>query len=120
MKEYFLAKRGISYRMGEFRPDRKSILFIHGVTGSCSAWFEYEKIFEDTYNLLTLDLRGHGCSIKRKQLNDYTVEKFADHISEILKQTSFDRFIIVSHSFGTLVAIELLQVHRNRVEAAIF
>ena len=120
MKEFFLTGRAIFYRMNDFRADRRSIVFIHGVTGSCSAWFEYEEFFKDKYNLLTLDLRGHGCSFKRKELDDYAVEQCAEDVSEILKQASFGQFIIVSHSFGTLVAIELLQVHGNRVEAAIF
>jgi pimeloyl-ACP methyl ester carboxylesterase len=120
MNEFFLDDCGISYRMNEFFVSKKSIVFIHGITGSCSAWFEYERVLQDKYNILTLDLRGHGMSRKYKYVEDYSIERCALDIVEVLKRTKFEKFSIVSHSFGTIIAVELLAILKGRVEAAIF
>ena len=63
MKEHFFEDR-IYYRTNEFKSDRLTLVFVHGVSGSSSAWLPYEKIFENKYNVLTYDIRGHGLSKK--------------------------------------------------------
>jgi|SRR5579863_7334493 len=120
IREFFLEEWGISYRMNEFCADKKSIVFIHGVTGSCSAWFRYEEAFQDNFNLLTFDLRGHGKSRKYGCIEDYSVERCAEDIIRLLNHTNFENFSIVSHSFGTLIGVELLAKLGGRVDAAIF
>ena len=42
--------------------NRKWITFVHGAGGSSTIWFKQIKYFSKKYNLLLLDLRGHGDS----------------------------------------------------------
>ncbi len=119
MNEHYFESRGLSYRMNQFRSDRQTILFIHGLTGTCSAWYEYERIFCKTYNLVSVDIRGHGKSIKYEKFEDYRVDKFVQDVAELIRHIQIERFIIVSHSFGTLIALELALTHADRIAALI-
>ena len=72
MKELFFVEKGIYYRINDFKPDRATLVLIHGASGSSSAWWPYEKMFENKYNMLTYDIRGHGMS---KKYPNYGFEK---------------------------------------------
>ncbi len=58
MKEAYY--EGIYYRKNEFHPDRITLVFSHGVSGSSSAWWPYEKIFKNKYNVLFMTFAGTG------------------------------------------------------------
>ncbi|MBI5817087.1 MAG: alpha/beta hydrolase [Candidatus Yonathbacteria bacterium] len=120
MKEFFFSERGIYYRTNEFHADRKTLVFVHGLSGSSSAWVEYEKRFEGEYNILSFDLRGHGKSMKPKNYEDYEIKKFTDDFQELIADLHLEKFILLSHSFGTLIALDFLLTHQDKLEAAIF
>jgi len=119
MEEHFLKSRGIAYRTNIFRPERKTLLFVHGLSGSLSAWYPYEKIFENKYNLITFDLRGHGLS-SRPSRRGYAMQEFVEDIHALLEELRVERCSIVSHSFGTLIAMEFGRAYPALVERNIF
>jgi len=119
MQEYFLNQK-IYYRANKFKPNRPTLVFIHGLSGSSSAWRPYEQKFTTEYNIVTFDLRGHGRSICRRRYNDYAIKFFADDLYELASALKLPPFILVSHSFGSLVALEFLAKHKNIAKAAIF
>ena len=120
MKESFFAERGIYYRINDFLPNRKTPVFIHGLTGSSSAWLKYEKIFQANFNVLTFDLRGHGKSNKPKYYQDYKVQCFVQDIDELINKLNIKKFTMISHSFGATIALEFLIQNQTKVESAIF
>lgn len=120
MKELFFQPRGIYYRMNEFQADRPTLVFIHGLSGSSSAWEEYENKFEKNYNVLCLDLRGHGKSAKLGNYEDYKVEKFSRDIYDLLTFLDVKKSIIISHSFGTMIALDFLNKYQNKFISSIF
>lgn len=119
MKEYFFENR-IYYRTNEWKPDRKTLVFVHGVSGSCSAWWPYEKIFENKYNILTYDIRGHGNSKKYPKYEDYSVKNFASDLHDLVTFLEIKKFVLISSSFATLVAREYLKQYRETVIALVF
>ncbi|MEK7471570.1 MAG: alpha/beta hydrolase, partial [Patescibacteria group bacterium] len=119
MKEHIFDDR-IYYRTNDFKPDRLTLVLIHGASGSSSAWWPYEKIFENKYNLLTYDIRGHGMSKKYPNYEDYEVKNFVNDFKELLEHLKISKFILWSSSFGTLIARGYLKIHRNKVLALIF
>ena len=119
MQEYFLQSRGIAYRTNSFLPGRKTILFVHGLSGSLSAWYSYEKIFESKYNIITFDLRGHGRSV-RPNRRGYAMREFVEDIRALLEYLKVEHCSIVSHSFGTLIAMEFTRAFPAVVERNIF
>lgn len=120
MKELFLKDRGLYYRKNDFEPSRPTLVFVHGLSGSSSAWLPYEKILESKYNILSYDLRGHGKSPKPTKYDDYALGNFVDDLDALLTYEKIKHFILISHSFGTLIAFEFLAKYPNRAKAAVF
>jgi len=113
MREGFFPERALYYRISEVRRDRPTLLLVHGLSGSSSAWFPFEARFEDSFNVLSLDLRGHGKSRRYPLYYDYDFARFAEDVALLLAHLDLDRYIVVGHSFGTLVALELLLRERG-------
>ena len=120
MKEADLKKEGLYYRINNFELNRPTLVFIHGLSGSSSAWIPYEKIFENRYNVLTFDIRGHGKSRKFPNYSDYEIKHFAEDLQDLLLYLNISKFILISHSFGTLIALEYIKLHRKNVLATVF
>jgi pimeloyl-ACP methyl ester carboxylesterase len=120
MQESYWQEGGIYYRQNEFQPDRLTLVFIHGVSGSSSAWRPYEEKFKNQYNILTYDIRGHGFSKKYPHYEDYEVKKFAYDLHDLLAYLNVSKFILISNSFGGLVALEYIKLWGETVAANIF
>ncbi len=120
MKEYVSPEAGIYYRKNDFRPEKETLVFIHGLSGSSSAWLQYEKKFENDYNILTYDLRGHGKSKKYKNYEDYELSYFVRDLEEILNLLQIKKFILISHSFGAMIALKMWREHEQEITSAIF
>lgn len=120
MKELFFQPRGIYYRVNEFRTDRPTLVFVHGLSGSSSAWAEYENKFEKDYNILCLDLRGHGKSAKSGSYENYKIEKFSQDIRDLTAYLDIKKLILISHSFSTLVALDFLAKYQNMLASSVF
>jgi pimeloyl-ACP methyl ester carboxylesterase len=117
MKDCYLNK--IFYRKNGFS-SKKTLVFIHGLSGSSSAWKQYENFFSREYNVLTFDLRGHGKSHKPQRFMDYKMEEFAEDLFKIIKHEKIKRFSLISHSFGNFTALEFLKRHPRMVEKVVF
>ena len=109
MQECFFEERGIYYRMNVLQPGRPTIVFIHGVSGSSSAWLPYERMLEDRYNILSPDIRGHGKSRKLLFYSMYAPELIASDIIALLKHHQVSHCFIIGHSFGTLLALAAIK-----------
>jgi pimeloyl-ACP methyl ester carboxylesterase len=120
MQEHYFEKDRIYYRVNEWKPNRLTLVFIHGVSGSCSAWWPFEKILENKYNLLTYDIRGHGMSKKYPKYEDYAIKNFVKDFEDLLSFLKIQKFVLYSSSFGSLIAREYLKQHRENVLALIF
>lgn len=120
MKEAYLKENGSYYKTNTFEQNRPTLVFIHGLSGSSSAWLPYEKIFKNKYNLLTFDIRGHGKSKKFPHYSDYEIKHFAKDIDDLVSYLNISKFVLISHSFATLIAAEYIKLFREKVLANIF
>jgi pimeloyl-ACP methyl ester carboxylesterase len=116
--EHFLTTRGIYYRCNVRDPSRRTLVFVHGVSGSSSAWQAYERHFEREYNVVSYDLRGHGRSRKYARLGDYAIEHFIEDLTVLLDHLDIQQCVIVAHSFAAVWLLEFLRASEARLEAA--
>ena len=123
MKEHVFENR-IYYRTNDFKSDRLTLVFAHGVSGSSSAYWPYEKIFnndyQNKYNIVTYDLRGHGMSKKYPHYDDYEIKNFANDLHDLMLHLNIPKFILISNSFAGLVHLEYLKLWRETVIANVF
>src|SRR4051812_10389490 len=61
--------------------------------------------FSHNHRVIAVDLRGHGESDKPRQ--DYTVEGVADDLTWLCDQVGLQQPVVVGHSMGGNVALEL-------------
>lgn len=119
MQDHHFGERDIAYRTNEFRASRQTLVFIHGLSGSTSAWELYERYFEDAYNILTYDIRGHGYSNRPREYQDYKLTEYTADLEALLEHLEIDSCILVSHSFGSLIAEQYLIEYPRRVRKAV-
>ena len=115
MKDDFLTERGIFYRANTFVPGRETIVFIHGLSGSLSAWRLYEEHFQNRYNVVTYDGCGHGKSAKPAAYARYALSELARDLEALLDHLHVERCVLVAHSYATMVALEFVHAHPERV-----
>ena len=119
MKESYFDKK-IFYRTNQWQPNRVTIVFVHGVCGSSSAFWEFEKKLGDKYNILAYDLRGHGLSKRYREYSDYEIKNFSNDLLELVNYLKIDKFVIISHSFGTFVSLDFIAKYQDRLRGIIF
>ncbi len=92
------------------------ITFIHGAGGSSSIWYKQLKEFKEHYNVLLIDLRGHGRSKSSiyTQLHSYTFSTISDEILEVLNHLKITSSHFVGISLGTIIIREIAERHPNR------
>lgn len=118
MKNHYFDNR-IFYKKNDFIPGRPAIIFVHGLSGSSSAWVKYENFFKQKYNVLSFDLRGHGQSHKPKEYDEYQIEKFSEDLFDLIKYEKINNFVLVGHSFGSLIVLDFLSRYQASVRAAV-
>lgn len=81
------------------------LLFIHGLGSSTRDWDRQVAEFSRTYQVITVDLRGHGRS--DKPAGPYSIPQFAADTAGLLKALSVESAHIVGLSLGGGVAFQL-------------
>nr|MBA3416020.1 alpha/beta fold hydrolase [Chloroflexia bacterium] len=85
-----------------------TLVFLHGLGGSLSTWSQLMGEFVDKARLIALDLPGHGRSDKPEPgAFDYSVAGLAGAVGEALTQLGAAPAVLVGHSLGGAVAMQL-------------
>lgn len=94
------------------------LTFIHGAGGSSSIWYKQIRFFSKFFNLLLIDLRGHGNS-KSLTLNPfqskYTFKVITDDIINVLNYEKILKSHFVGISLGTILIRKLADFIPERV-----
>jgi len=98
------------------------VTFVHGAGGSSSIWFKQIRDFQKEYNVLLLDLRGHGESktnLKMAFKQKYTFSALANDILEVLDYLHIQKSHFVGISLGTILIRQLAEMYPERVQSMI-
>ena len=80
--------------------------FVHGAGGSSTIWFKQLREFRKHFNVLLMDLRGHGRSKKNlKALFEkrYTFKSVSKDVIDVLDHLKISQTHFVGMSLGTIV-----------------
>ncbi|MBP3461748.1 MAG: alpha/beta hydrolase [Bacilli bacterium] len=75
-----------------------SLVFLHGWGQNIEMMKMLADPFEDDFNIVIIDLPGHGKSEEPKRV--YTLYDYVDCINELLKSLKIKNPILIGHSFG--------------------
>jgi pimeloyl-ACP methyl ester carboxylesterase len=98
------------------------IVLIHGAGGSSSIWFKQVREFKNEFNLLLIDLRGHGksaSSFRNIWKEQYTFEAVTKDIIEVLEYLRIPPAHLMGVSLGTILARQLAEIAPHRVKSMV-
>lgn len=106
----------ISYELhGEGRP----ILLVHGFSSSFqrnwknTGWVEF--LTRHGFQVIGLDVRGHGASEKRYRPEDYTTAALSGDVLKLMDHLRLARADLMGYSMGGGIALQLAMDHPERV-----
>lgn len=100
----------------EDRQSDKWLVFIHGIGGSIATWKRQLSCFPE-YNLLAIDLPGHGQSNFSKE--KFNIDKINKEIKRILNKLSIKTADFVALSLGSLVAAHFAVAHPEYIHSLV-
>lgn len=96
-------------------PEQTAIIFVHGAGGSGRNWL-YQLAGIDGYNLIALDLPGHGRS-EGSPADDISV--YSEFVWNFAQALGISQFVIAGHSMGGAIALELALAYPNALKGLI-
>ena len=98
------------------------VTFVHGAGGSSTIWFKQIRAFKKEFNVLMLDLRGHGNSkpsLKDAFNTKYTFYNVTNDIYEVLTHLGVKTSHFVGISLGTILIRNLAENHPKMVKSMV-
>lgn len=98
----------------------RPVLAVHGFTGAKE---DFTPFFDDWASVgchaASFDLRGHGESGKPGDATDYSIERMAADVLDVLDSLGWERAVVLGHSLGGMVVQEVALTFGERVEALV-
>ncbi len=98
------------------------VVFVHGAGGSSSIWFKQIKAYKQHFNLLFVDLRGHGKSnqlLKELIANRYTFKEVTQDIVKVLDHIQIYSAHVVVRWLGTILVRTIAEISAERVKSMV-
>jgi pimeloyl-ACP methyl ester carboxylesterase len=111
-----LSRDGVALAYEEVGRGSPPIIFVHGWSCDHTHFQPQVEQFSRQHRTIAVDLRGFGESDAPHQ--DYTMAAFADDLAWLCGQLRVERPIVVGHSMGAVIAMELA-AHYPEVPSAI-
>ncbi|MEX2585400.1 MAG: alpha/beta hydrolase [Balneolaceae bacterium] len=108
-----------TYKKGD---DRDWVVFVHGAGGSSSIWFKQIKAYRDHFNVLFIDLRGHGNSrhmIQEYYREKYTFQLVSRDVLQVLDHLQIHKAHFIGVSLGTVIIRTIEEIAGERVISTI-
>ena len=112
----------INYATYPHKNSKQWVTFVHGAGGSSSIWFKQVREFRKHFNVLLLDLRGHGKSkpaLKDAFKTKYTFDAITNDIVEVIDKENIKKSHFVGISLGTILIRNLAERFPDRVQSMI-
>jgi len=89
----------------EITGEGEPLLLVHGLGSSTRDWEEQVPIFSQKYQVITVDIRGHGQTDKPK--GPYSISKFAKDIADLVMSLGFTSVNALGLSLGGMIVTQL-------------
>lgn len=105
-------------------PEKDWVIFIHGAGGSSSIWFQQIKDYQEEFNVLLVDLRGHGKSREMSTMKKYYKEKYtfktvSRDVLEVVHDLDIKEAHFVGVSLGTIIIRTIADMEPEIVKSAV-
>lgn len=112
----------LHHRIHHLGAEAEWVVLVHGAGGSSSIWFRQIPAYTREFNVLLVDLRGHGGSPPGSgggAAGPYTFEDVSGDILEVLDHVGIERAHFVGISLGCLIIRTLAEIAPGRVQSMV-
>jgi pimeloyl-ACP methyl ester carboxylesterase len=95
-------------------------VFIHGFGGSSNVWFKQIRDFQENFNVVLIDLRGHGKSKGLPQHRRYSFELIAKEVAEVINFLNIPKAHFIGVSLGSIIIRQVAVDYPEMVKSMIF
>ena len=81
-----------------------TLFFLHGWDINSGYWYNQINNFSKKYRAIAVDLPGFGNSVSSRK--DYTVEKYADDVIDVINKLDLKNVILIGHSMSGDIILE--------------
>ena len=108
----------ISYWINRVTGANKTLVMLHGVASNHTRWSEFVEYTElkSEWNLLRLDLRGHGDSMYRGRINRH---RWVADLHAIVEKEELPSVVLLGHSLGAEIALDFTAAYPDKVAGLI-
>lgn len=96
------------------------VVLVHGAGGSSSVWFRQLRAYRERFNVLLVDLRGHGESAHMApEREPYTFEAVSREVVDVLDHLSIQKAHFVGISLGCIIIRTIAEIAPERVQSMV-
>ena len=99
--------------------DGVPILLLHGFTGDITIWDDVRRELESHYQVIAIDILGHGRSDKPANVEAYRMESVSADIIQLLDNLSLENVHLLGYSMGGRLALYLATTYPERFHSLI-
>ena len=113
-----LDRAEISYWITHRDDAEQTLVMLHGVASNHTRWSEFVQntSLESGWNLLRVDLRGHGDSMYHGRISR---TRWVADLSAILEKEGLNRVVLLGHSLGAQIALDYAAAYPQQVSGMI-
>jgi pimeloyl-ACP methyl ester carboxylesterase len=112
----------LHHRMFVAEEGRDWVVLVHGAGGSSTIWFRQLRAYRKHFNVLLVDLRGHGESAlveDGREGKPYTFEAVSREVIDVLDHVGIERAHFVGISLGCLIIRTIAELEPQRVRSMV-
>jgi pimeloyl-ACP methyl ester carboxylesterase len=104
----------LHYRLWRTNGRRPLLVLLHGMASNLTRWSEFieHTTLKESFDILRIDLRGHGESFTRRAIG---MERWREDLEAILNAEGYEHAVFVGHSLGANVALHFAAYYPARV-----
>jgi len=104
-----LYRDNVAFAYEDVGSGSQPFLFVHGWTCNHNFFAPQIEYFSRFHRVIAADLCGHGASDAPQR--QYTVPEFADDLAWLCGELGVERAVLVGHSMGGVIALQLAATH---------
>lgn len=113
MNDVAISADGVPIHYEVYGTGRPALLFVHGWTCDRSYWGRQIGRFARQYQVVAVDLAGHGESGLDRQA--WTIPAFGEDVAAVVDKLGLEQVVLIGHSMGGPVIIEAARQMPDRV-----
>ena len=96
-----------------------AVVLLHGFTGSTTTWGSLTELLSPEFEVIAIDIVGHGQSDAPAEVDRYRVERCTDDLVAVLAKLGHGRATWLGYSMGARTALQLAVRHPGAVEVLV-